>query len=500
MTSLAVLQPLKRTLTDIMDDEIYHVPTSPSNQFATQIAFNNPSLATTNNNATFGTQALPDMMNSDSTMLLGSSALYNHYNTSTGVLSDGTSSSTAFSIPLKISSNSSPELSATQQPPSYSIPGMFLEGDLFGNSTVYDNGSFAGTPNNMNPQEINPFNAHSDPELQVSYRLNSNNTSMQNSLPPRNRITTLGLDNQTKKDEYNEYLLLIDPDVSPSSFVQQQPSTVNIYDEVQNGIDQFDVFHQLEEIEEEQISDDDEDEADDNDYFQEMDEACGDFLMNSQTQFAPQQYFGVTFEGEVSAPQQYALESQIKPDMLNAVESFDLDAISQSSNMNLESNVPDLVSDEDDEMMFEEEESTVAPSVTPATTMAPEDLGFHEDHGTVIKRRAKAAHHSAAAEISANNPDHLCHLVNPSTGLPCNRQFSRPYDLIRHQDTIHAAKKKIFRCVICEGRRFGGEGNGNSKTFSRNDALSRHIKMKHGIVGDEALTLINEAKANVEYI
>lgn len=39
----------------------------------------------------------------------------------------------------------------------------------------------------------------------------------------------------------------------------------------------------------------------------------------------------------------------------------------------------------------------------------------------------------------------------------------------------------------------------NKKTFSRNDALSRHIKIKHGIVGDEALELINEAKENVEY-
>lgn len=105
-----------------------------------------------------------------------------------------------------------------------------------------------------------------------------------------------------------------------------------------------------------------------------------------------------------------------------------------------------------------------------------------------------------AAEISAENPNHECDVVNPNTGMTCGKQFSRPYDLIRHQETVHATKKKIFRCVICEGRRFGGPGNGKEKTFSRGDALSRHIKVKHLLGGDEALSLINEAKANVEYV
>lgn len=96
--------------------------------------------------------------------------------------------------------------------------------------------------------------------------------------------------------------------------------------------------------------------------------------------------------------------------------------------------------------------------------------------------------------------DHHCNLINPTTGSPCNKQFSRPYDLIRHQETIHASKKKIFRCVICEGRVDGGKGNGKSKTFSRGDALSRHIKVKHQLTGQEALDLINNAKENVEYV
>lgn len=93
-----------------------------------------------------------------------------------------------------------------------------------------------------------------------------------------------------------------------------------------------------------------------------------------------------------------------------------------------------------------------------------------------------------------------CLLTNPATGLPCDKHFSRLYDLIRHQETIHAAKKKIYRCVLCEGRANGGSGNGREKTFSRGDALSRHIKVKHGLGGKEALDMINEAKMNVELV
>ena len=117
-----------------------------------------------------------------------------------------------------------------------------------------------------------------------------------------------------------------------------------------------------------------------------------------------------------------------------------------------------------------------------------------ENQLTTTTKSKKHSHGISGAEITLNNPNHQCNLINPSTGEPCNKQFSRPYDLIRHQDTIHASMKKIFRCVICEGRLNGGPGNGKEKTFSRGDALSRHIKIKHGLVGQDALDLINEAK------
>lgn len=107
-----------------------------------------------------------------------------------------------------------------------------------------------------------------------------------------------------------------------------------------------------------------------------------------------------------------------------------------------------------------------------------------------------------------------CTLTNPMTSLPCLKKFSRPYDLIRHQETIHASKKKIFRCIICETNHKKTVNNNTSvssedpelaalhspKTFSRGDALSRHIRVKHGLTGNAVAEAIKYAKDNVEYV
>jgi hypothetical protein len=64
---------------------------------------------------------------------------------------------------------------------------------------------------------------------------------------------------------------------------------------------------------------------------------------------------------------------------------------------------------------------------------------------------------------------HRCDRINPSTGKPCNSIFSRPYDLTRHEDTIHNGRKMKVRCHLCT----------EEKTFSRNDALTRHMRVVH---------------------
>nr|POE99506.1 transcriptional regulator rpn4 [Quercus suber] len=77
-----------------------------------------------------------------------------------------------------------------------------------------------------------------------------------------------------------------------------------------------------------------------------------------------------------------------------------------------------------------------------------------------------------SAAIMARNSQagpHRCTRINPSTNKPCNTVFSRPYDLTRHEDTIHNGRKQKVRCPMCR----------EEKTFSRNDALTRHMRVVH---------------------
>ncbi|MCJ1466972.1 hypothetical protein MMC07_005594 [Pseudocyphellaria aurata] len=78
---------------------------------------------------------------------------------------------------------------------------------------------------------------------------------------------------------------------------------------------------------------------------------------------------------------------------------------------------------------------------------------------------------SATATPNRNSQagPHKCERVNPSTNKPCNTVFSRSYDLTRHEDTIHNNRKQKVRCHLCT----------EEKTFSRNDALTRHMRVVH---------------------
>ncbi len=71
--------------------------------------------------------------------------------------------------------------------------------------------------------------------------------------------------------------------------------------------------------------------------------------------------------------------------------------------------------------------------------------------------------------LNSQSGPHRCERINPSTGKPCNTVFSRPYDLTRHEDTIHNARKQKVRCNLCT----------EEKTFSRADALTRHFRVCH---------------------
>lgn len=96
------------------------------------------------------------------------------------------------------------------------------------------------------------------------------------------------------------------------------------------------------------------------------------------------------------------------------------------------------------------------PSVASATSPQPPTVGSAMTSAALAQRNSQAG-------------PHKCERINPTTGKPCNTIFSRPYDLTRHEDTIHNARKQKVRCALCV----------EEKTFSRNDALTRHMRVVH---------------------
>lgn len=92
--------------------------------------------------------------------------------------------------------------------------------------------------------------------------------------------------------------------------------------------------------------------------------------------------------------------------------------------------------------------------------------GHRQAHGLNGLRRPETV---PTSFLNTQAGPHKCERINPSTGKPCNTVFSRPYDLTRHEDTIHNARKQKVRCDVCT----------EEKTFSRADALTRHYRVCH---------------------
>lgn len=92
-----------------------------------------------------------------------------------------------------------------------------------------------------------------------------------------------------------------------------------------------------------------------------------------------------------------------------------------------------------------------------------------EAHRQTMTGQPTASESTSLALRNSQAGPHKCERINPSTGKPCNSIFSRPYDLTRHEDTIHNARKQKVRCHLCT----------EEKTFSRNDALTRHMRVVH---------------------
>lgn len=98
--------------------------------------------------------------------------------------------------------------------------------------------------------------------------------------------------------------------------------------------------------------------------------------------------------------------------------------------------------------------STTTPTATTATTAA-----------------TTSSSSTSATTANRNNHagPHKCTRPNPNSNKPCNTVFSRSYDLTRHEETVHNRSKVKIQCALCTVE----------KTFSRGDALSRHVRVMH---------------------
>lgn len=105
---------------------------------------------------------------------------------------------------------------------------------------------------------------------------------------------------------------------------------------------------------------------------------------------------------------------------------------------------------------------------TPALLQKHKREGHRQAHGLNGLRRPEVSPTGNTFFNTQAGP-HKCERINPSTGKPCNTIFSRPYDLTRHEDTIHNGRKQKVRCDVCT----------EEKTFSRADALTRHYRVCH---------------------
>ena len=104
------------------------------------------------------------------------------------------------------------------------------------------------------------------------------------------------------------------------------------------------------------------------------------------------------------------------------------------------------------------------------------NCGARFDTGSELNQHKRDVHrqnrplgnNAKRATAMTQTGPHRCNRISPTTGKSCNVVFSRPYDLTRHEDTIHGEGRKL-KCPHCP----------EEKLFSRNDALTRHLKVVH---------------------
>ncbi|CCK72486.1 uncharacterized protein KNAG_0K01210 [Huiozyma naganishii CBS 8797] len=91
-----------------------------------------------------------------------------------------------------------------------------------------------------------------------------------------------------------------------------------------------------------------------------------------------------------------------------------------------------------------------------------------------------------------------CHLMDPDGGRLCGAQFAKNNKLKHHQQIVHARIKPAFSCLECI-ESLGAKGA--KKSFSRPDALTRHVKTQHPDITPERKQEIAEySRRNIAYL
>jgi len=122
------------------------------------------------------------------------------------------------------------------------------------------------------------------------------------------------------------------------------------------------------------------------------------------------------------------------------------------------------VNDSDDDANVQKPGITSTLTDTGCYTCTYHDCNLHFETEGKMKK-----HLVTHTGMSGVHRRYKCKQINPTTRKCCTATFNRPYDLTRHERDIHDRKKQKIRCAICV----------EIKMFSRNDALTRHMRIVH---------------------
>lgn len=488
MTSLALFPQLRRTLTDVMEDELYHVPSITNASQQQQLP--------QQQGQQFQPPQPPQQQQQQSIMSNF------HFNNSNNSLSNYKASPTLSHAKLY------------RNPSALNSEEMLTIPDSNNHHHHHHNYSYQSQNQELSripshdmyydipeplplDEDRHIFNEFADPNLTTTnhiYRSEQQYAAHHNQPQQNNEL------NPHHPHHAPAKLLKFNDDLSLDYFTNEDDSKFVIYPVMSPTMIP-------EEIEDEELSeDDDDDNAYDNEltYLDNTIEDVKNPLNYPHQQFQAQQEESHRNEEQLIKKQEF--EEQQKQQQLQQQPQQDqnLPIIKKENDedvtQDLESDIDRMSLDSSDDEYSSNssviEEDSYTPSFKTQLQTPPKELKPKQKRSSSTSIPSTSPQTTTINNNNNFNNNHQCQLINPSTNQPCLKQFSRPYDLIRHQETIHASRKKIFRCVVCNKL----EGGLSNKTFSRGDALSRHIRVKHGLTGTEATDALQYAKDHVEYV